>query len=71
MDSCENAYDTPKLYEGGWGKKLTYVIGFSFDQGPVDVTQRYVLNKLQNKMLRTLVPEKWLSKMLETKRREV
>jgi len=59
LDSCENAYDTPMIYESGWGKKLTYVIGFSKDE-VVDVTKRYVLNKRMNRMRRTLVPESWL-----------
>ena len=29
MDSCENAYDAPKMYEKGWGKKLTYVVSLN------------------------------------------
>lgn len=67
MDSCENAYDTPLLYERGWGKKLSYVIGVAKDE-IVDVTSRYVLNKRQNRMRRTLVPESWLKTFLEQKR---
>jgi peptide-N4-(N-acetyl-beta-glucosaminyl)asparagine amidase len=59
MDSCENAYDTPKLYERGWGKKLTYVMSFS-NVDVVDTTARYVLNKIANRMRRDLVPEMWL-----------
>lgn len=43
LDSCENAFDTPLVYEKGWGKHLTYCIGFS-TQEIVDVTPRYVLN---------------------------
>ena len=59
LDSCENAFDTPKLYEGGWGKKLNYVVAFSKDE-VVDVTNRYVVNRMMNRMRRTLVPEQWL-----------
>ena len=59
MDSCENAYDTPLIYEGGWGKKLTYVIAFSKEE-VVDVTRRYSLNPMMNRMRRTLVQESWL-----------
>ena len=59
LDSCENAFDTPLIYEGGWGKKLSYIIAFSKDE-VVDVSRRYVLNKMMNRMRRTLVPESWL-----------
>eukprot|EP00624_Nannochloropsis_granulata_P005984 evm.model.NODE_43026_length_43751_cov_20.433773.2 len=40
LDSCENAADTPLMYEGGWGKKLSYVVAFGKDHC-VDVTRRY------------------------------
>jgi peptide-N4-(N-acetyl-beta-glucosaminyl)asparagine amidase len=63
MDSCENAFDTPLIYEKGWGKKLTYVIGVSKEE-MVDVTKRYVLNPKLNRMRRTQVPESWLATVL-------
>lgn len=40
VDSCEAAVDSPLMYETGWGKKLTYCIGFARDN-VVDVTRRY------------------------------
>ena len=67
MDSCENAFDTPLVYEKGWGKKLTYVIAFSKDE-IVDVTRRYVLNPRVNKIRRDKVPECWLKDLLEQRR---
>jgi peptide-N4-(N-acetyl-beta-glucosaminyl)asparagine amidase len=51
MDPCEDAYDTPLMYEKGWGKKLSYVIAFSNCE-IVDVTNRYILNKMMNRMKR-------------------
>ena len=41
-DCCEgpDAYDTPLLYETGWGKRLTYVFAFGRCE-VVDVTRRY------------------------------
>ena len=63
MDPCENAYDAPKMYERGWGKKLTYCIAISQNE-VVDVTPRYILNRANNKMARNLVPETWLAEQL-------
>ena len=59
MDSCENAYDAPKMYEKGWGKKLTYVVSLNQDEA-IDSTQRYIVNKIANRMRRTDVPEQWI-----------
>lgn len=53
IDACEpKAFDTPLMYDLGWGKKLTYIIAFSA-QEIVDVTNRYAMSKLQNLMRRT------------------
>ena len=67
MDSCEAAFDTPLVYEKGWGKKLTYVLAFSKDE-VLDVTRRYVLNQRLNRARRNLVPEDWLEGILLQKR---
>ncbi|XP_058072309.1 peptide-N(4)-(N-acetyl-beta-glucosaminyl)asparagine amidase isoform X2 [Magnolia sinica] len=40
LDPCEGIYDRPLLYETGWNKNLTYVIGIAKD-GVHDVTRRY------------------------------
>jgi peptide-N4-(N-acetyl-beta-glucosaminyl)asparagine amidase len=58
-DSCENILDEPKLYEAGWGKKLTYVVAVG--AGCVqDVTRRYVVKFEDTLSRRTYVDERWL-----------
>ena len=63
FDSCENACDSPLMYESGWGKKLTYIVAISRDD-VTDVTTRYT-NKFVE-LQRYLFPESWLRTMLET-----
>jgi peptide-N4-(N-acetyl-beta-glucosaminyl)asparagine amidase len=41
VDSCENAWNTPLIYEQGWGRNLTFIIAYSIT-GVYDVTRRYV-----------------------------
>ena len=60
MDSCENSYNAPLLYEKGWGKKLTYCIAVN-QLEIVDVTPRYTLNYAQTRQRRLMVNEKWLA----------
>jgi len=41
VDSCEEAYDTPLVYEQGWGRVMTFIVASS-EEEIVDVTPRYV-----------------------------
>ena len=60
-DACEAAYDTPHLYEQGWGKRLSYVLAFEAPGGVADVTPRYVLDWRETLGRRTAVQEAWLA----------
>jgi hypothetical protein len=64
-DPCENCFDGPLMYEGGWGKKLTYVIAASADEC-VDVTRRYTA-KFEAEVLgrRTLCGEGALKSIIQ------
>ena len=57
-DPCEEACDTPKLYERGWGKRLSFVVAFGKDD-VVDVTKRYVLDfeNVTTKERRAVLPD--------------
>jgi peptide-N4-(N-acetyl-beta-glucosaminyl)asparagine amidase len=45
-DSCEGIINKPSMYESGWGKKLSYIVGICKDE-VVDVTPRYTRKFLE------------------------
>ena len=68
MDSCEDKFDHPGMYEKGWGKKLSYVIAVS-REGVADVTRRYSrsMHTLEMKSRRNLISEENLRALIRQK----
>lgn len=67
LDPCDGYFDEPLAYEKGWGKNLTYVMGTSNEE-IVDVSKRYVIDPMLNRMRRDKVNEQWLEETMKSKR---
>ena len=63
VDPCENSWNEPLLYEKGWGKQLSYVIGYG-KLGVCDVTRRYSQEWARTEGRRLLIDEDALASTL-------
>lgn len=63
IDPSEGAFNEPLIYQDGWGKKMSYCIGYSVE-GARDVTKRYVTRE-DMALPRDKVSEPLLAKAME------
>nr|CAB3264319.1 peptide-N(4)-(N-acetyl-beta-glucosaminyl)asparagine amidase-like [Phallusia mammillata] len=64
-DPCENACDTPLVYEKGWKKKLSLVVAANANQ-VIDVTMRYTVDpKSVTQRQMTMFDRKWLDEQID------
>eukprot|EP01134_Creolimax_fragrantissima_P000018 CFRG0018T1 len=64
-DCCEAKFDTPLVYEKGWGKKLTYVFAFSAEE-VVDVARRYTENYPEVQSRQTMATSEWIEQLVRS-----
>jgi peptide-N4-(N-acetyl-beta-glucosaminyl)asparagine amidase len=64
LDSCEAAFDTPLVYESGWGKKLNYIFALGSTE-IVDVILRYTRQIKEVYGRRNMIPEADLKVLVE------
>ncbi|CDK29574.1 unnamed protein product [Kuraishia capsulata CBS 1993] len=60
LDSCEDAFDNPHLYNRGWAKKMSYVFGFGEDYA-IDLSEKYICKDLDRALPRNKIDESSLS----------